>query len=180
MKELFNVRRLLLACTTLIGALPSIACDGGGLPVEGEGRLQVARSGITEEAPVSFKATIRNASRSGVDECLIFGGNGFEIYPSRYLWGEGANAFCGFSTEEELEANKQAVFTLTPLGGDKYTISNASQSGVEECLIFGGNGFETYPARYLWGAGANAHCGFSTRQELLDNKQAVWTITLLP
>ena len=115
MKPFPNIRRLLLACTALMGALPSIACNGAGLPEAEEGSLQQARSGVTVGAPTNFYATIHNASRSGVDECLIFSGNGQDTFPSRYLWGAGANGYCGFSTKQELLDNKQAVFTLTVL-----------------------------------------------------------------
>jgi hypothetical protein len=123
------------------------------------------------------KYVITNASRNGTEECLIFGGNGQAEHPIRYLWGGGPNGYCGFPSLTELLANQQAVWTLNPLGGNKYVITNASRDGTEECLIFGGNGQETNPRRYVWGGGPNGYCGFPSLADLLNNKQAVWTLT---
>jgi len=126
------------------------------------------------------KYVITNASRNGTEECLIMSGNGHAIHPSRYLWGGGANGFCGQASNAELLANKQAVWTLKSLGGNKYVITNASRNGTEECLIMSGNGQETHPSRYLWEGGADGFCGLGSMEELLDNKQAVWSFTAIP
>jgi hypothetical protein len=61
------------------------------------------------------------------------------------------------------------------------TLQNASRDGsTHECLIMSGNGQDTHPTRYLWGAGQNGFCGLSSAAELLANKQAVWTFTGIP
>ena len=62
----------------------------------------------------TFQATIQ----SGVDDkCLIFGGDGANANPSRYLWGGGTTPFyCGLGSEAALLATQQAVFTFVPLG----------------------------------------------------------------
>ena len=109
------------------------------------------------------------------------GGNGQAEFPSRYLWGNGANGFCGMASTAELLSNKQAVWTLKPLINNQYIITNASRDGVtEECLIMSGNGQATFPSRYLWGGGDNGYCGMASTADLLANKQAVWTFTRLP
>lgn len=121
-----------------------------------------------------FQSVIYSATNN---KCLIFGGNGYNIYPERYLWGAGTNPVnCGFDNKQDLINNRQAIWKFTQIQGNKYTISNSSR-GLEECLIFGGNGNNAYPERYLWGSGTNpSNCGFSTQQELLDNKQAIWIV----
>mmetsp|Transcript_47739 Transcript_47739/g.121804 ORF Transcript_47739/g.121804 Transcript_47739/m.121804 type:complete len:392 (-) Transcript_47739:218-1393(-) len=125
--------------------------------------------------------------KSTVDErCLIFGGNGNDAYPSRYDWGAGGK-FCGFpelngmSSKESLLENKQAVWELENLDGNRFIIKSAVAG---RCLIFGGNGNDAYPSRYDWGAGGE-FCGFpelngmSSKESLLDNKQAVYHLQLL-
>lgn len=123
---------------------------------------------------VPFQATIQSDT---TNECLIFSGNGLDVYPSRYLWGDARNfANCGFNTKQEMINNKQAIWRFFPVEGNKYTITNAS-NGVEQCLIFSGNGTNKYPSRYLWGNGTSTtNCGFATTQDLLNNKQAIWTV----
>jgi hypothetical protein len=122
---------------------------------------------------------ITNASRTGTDECLIFGENGGAAHPSRYLWGGGDNGYCGFNSLHELLANRQAVWNVNLISGNQYTLTNSSRSP-RECLIFSGNGGETYPTRYLWGGGDNGYCGLPTAAELVSNGQGVWRITVLP
>jgi phage terminase large subunit-like protein len=121
------------------------------------------------------KYMLKNAS-DGTDKCLIFGGNGTEKFPSRYDWGHG-NTFCGFpGGKDALLANKQAVWRMVLLEGNKYMLKNASD-GSDKCLIFGGNGTEKFPSRYDWGHG-NAFCGFpGGKDALLANKQAVFETT---
>lgn len=123
---------------------------------------------------------VLNASKNGeTEECLIFGGNGKEKYPQRYLWEPNKSQFCGFKTRKDLVENKQAIFRLVRLEGNKYAMRNAS-SGKDECLIFGGNGKEDSPSRYLWGDGPAEFCGMKSKADLLTNKQAVFTINVLP
>ena len=122
---------------------------------------------------------IRHSSPNGArSECLIFAGNNGDTFPSRYLWGAGANSFCGFPSKEELLRNKQAIWKVKSLDEQGlYIISHTSRDNTrEQCLIFGGNGNETNPSRFLWGNGSGEYCGFQSKQELLRNKQAVWGI----
>jgi len=124
---------------------------------------------------------ITHSSPDGrLTQCLIFGGNNQDTFPSRYLWGAGQNQFCGFSGKEELLRNKQAVWKLRALDGNRqYIVLHSSKdNNRDECLIFNGNGSATYPSRFLWGSGAGQFCGFGSREELLKNKQAVWTIKI--
>jgi phospholipase C len=146
------------------------------------GHLLTPSPPAPQPLPSDFKATMQNASRNGAtNECLIFGGNGQNTYPERYLWGGGDNGDCGFGSKADLLANKQAVWTFHNLGGDLYTIRNASRDGsTSECLIFSGSGQNTYPERYLWGGHVdNEWCGFGSKADLLANKQAVWRVTPL-
>eukprot|EP00193_Tetraselmis_chui_P005996 CAMPEP_0177752180 /NCGR_PEP_ID=MMETSP0491_2-20121128/779_1 /TAXON_ID=63592 /ORGANISM="Tetraselmis chuii, Strain PLY429" /LENGTH=401 /DNA_ID=CAMNT_0019267361 /DNA_START=146 /DNA_END=1351 /DNA_ORIENTATION=+ len=60
----------------------------------------------------------RFTMKSAVDgKCLIFGGNGSDVFPSRLDWGAGGE-FCGFpamngmNSKDALLANKQGVFNL--------------------------------------------------------------------
>ncbi len=108
---------------------------------------------------------------SGNEQCLIFGDNGTAEHPARYNWGPGA--YCGFGSKEALLANRQAVFKLVNVEGNKYIITNDS-AGNDQCVIFGANGAAEYPARYNWAPGA--YCGFGNKEALLANRQAVWTI----
>lgn len=127
----------------------------------------LAHAALPQDRP--FHVTIRNAS-----QCLAFGGNGNDTFPSRVTWGSGP--YCGFATQDELLANRQAVWRLMPLGNDLYTITNASGAEGERCLIFGSNGKDTHPSRFNWNAGE--YCGFPGRKpELLRNKQAVFKIS---
>jgi hypothetical protein len=140
-------------------------------------KLTATRSFAVMGLPAcSFSATIRNASRTGEDECLIFSGHGTESYPLRYMWETGPSEWCGLSSREELLRNKQAVWAFLLIDTNQYIIMNASRTGVGECLIFGGNGHDTYPSRYMWGLGPSAWCGFPSKTDLLNNKQAVWTL----
>ncbi|HRI66829.1 MAG TPA: hypothetical protein PK156_21430 [Polyangium sp.] len=126
--------------------------------------------------PSEFTATLQNASRDGItNECLIYGGNGQQPYPERYLWSSD-NGNCGLPSEEFLLDNKQAVFRFKNLGGDLYTIANASRNGNYECMMFYGTDMWESPSRYDWGAG-NGNCGFSSKAALLANKQAVFRLT---
>jgi hypothetical protein len=117
-------------------------------------------------------------SSNGKEQCLIFGGNGNNTYPERYLWGNGSTvANCGFNNQQDLLNNKQAIWIVEQISGNKFTIKNAS-NGLPRCLIFGGNGNNVYPERYVWGNGLNpTNCGFASPQDLLNNRQAVWTIS---
>jgi hypothetical protein len=137
-------------------------------------RIQVDSAIQALGCPVGSIAMLKNAS-SGTDLCLIFGDNGQQKNPERYDWSQGST-FCGFpGREEALLVNKQGVWHLVSLEGDKYMIKNASD-GAEKCLIFGGNGQQKYPERYDWGHG-NEFCGFpGGKDALLANKQAVWRV----
>ena len=150
--------------STCVGLVPSVLAEACSAPL-----------------PSSFTATLQNASRDGsTNECLIMSGNGQDDHPSRYLWAGGDNGYCGFSSQAELLANKQAAWELESLGDDLYMITNASRDGsTKECLIMGGNGQNTYPSRHLWPGGDNGNCGLSSRAELLANKQAVWRVKRL-
>jgi hypothetical protein len=122
--------------------------------------------------PFAFTAMIRSAID---DRCLIFSGNGTDAYPQRFDWGNGGS-YCGLGTKDDLLTNKQAVWRFTNVGADNYVVTNGS-SGSDQCLIFSGNGSDTYPSRYNWGDGSSAiNCGFSSKDDLLANKQAVFRI----
>ena len=110
----------------------------------------------------------------------MFGAGGIAAYPSRYLWGGGTSPTnCGFATQAELLANKQAVWHVVQLQGNKFAITNAS-NGTEECLVFSASGTATYPSRYLWGGGTTStYCGLGSLSAELSNEQAVWMITPL-
>ncbi len=131
--------------------------------------LALAAAGGAE----TFFATIKNESR-GTPECLIFGGNGQLTNPDRFNWGAGD--YCGLDGgKDELFTNLQALWTFESLGNDEYLIKNSSR-GREECLIFNGNGNDTYPERYRWGAGP--FCGLDGGKDaILANRQAVWKLT---
>jgi len=116
---------------------------------------------------------IQNAS-SGQNQCLVFGGNGNDQYPSRYNWGDPTASYCGFGSQQALLQNGQAVWRLVPLQGNQYAITNAS-SGQESCLAIDNNGTAQSPSRVLWGASAT-NCGFPILNAELYNAQAVWTI----
>lgn len=122
--------------------------------------------------PNAFYATVSNAL-SGGSQCLIFSGNGGNMYPSRYNWGNGP--FCGFPGGlPALMADRQAVWKFVPLVDDRYMITNASSLG-ERCLIFGASGGAVHPQRYNWGPGP--FCGFpGGKAALIANGQAVWGV----
>jgi len=144
-----------------------------------EEELLQNKQAVWKLAPIGENSYIitHSSPDKGVSQCLIFGGNNTDTFPSRYMWGAGQNQFCGFSTKKELVDNGQAVWKLIDLGGNRqYAIMHSSKDGRrDECLIFGGNGNDTYPSRYLWGPGGQ-FCGFNSKEQLLNNKQAVWTI----
>jgi len=121
--------------------------------------------------------------------CMRFGMDGRNQYPDRHNWANGEHhASCGFpsqegaSVEESLIADGEAVFRLVPLRGDKFLVeSNAAHDGYQ-CVIFGGHGYDTNPRRFNWGngdeyCGAGHWNGLSLLDAVLDNKQAVWTLT---
>ncbi|MEM8931670.1 MAG: hypothetical protein AAGE94_10860 [Acidobacteriota bacterium] len=119
-----------------------------------------------------FEAAIKT-SISGFEECLIFGGGGHNKHPERYSWNAGAPD-CGYpGGRQSLQANGQAVFDFVPIGNDEYIIRNSS-NGSDECLIFGGNGNDKYPSRFVWGSGL--YCGFSSLSALRANGQAFWKL----
>jgi len=123
-----------------------------------------------------FSATIQTAT---TNQCLVFAGNGTDLYPSRFLWGNGASAAnCGFNTAGELLANQQAVFTFVPIKDDLYVIQNAS-NGRNQCLIFGSNGTDSVPSRFMWSDANASFCGFGSQDQLLQNRQAVWRVVPL-
>ncbi len=113
---------------------------------------------------------------NAVSQCLVFDGD--NTFPTRYLWGAGQNAFCGFSSKDELLRNKQAIWKLRDLGGGRqYAILHSMKDGIRDaCLIFSDNGNDNYPSLFLWGSGTGQFCGLDSREQLLSNKQAVWTI----
>lgn len=125
------------------------------------------------------KYTISNAS-DGNDACLLFSNNGLSGYPQRYMWSSDPRLKenCGLPSKQILLDNKQAVWTLHHIEGDKYTVTNESD-GSEKCLIFGNNGLDAYPQRYMWSSNPylSEYCGLPSKQFLLDNKQAVWIIS---
>jgi carbonic anhydrase len=138
---------------------------------------------LTATAPAWSQTTyvITNASGSAnMERCLIFGGNNQERFPSRYLWTNSNPEYCGFSSEQQLLQNGQAVWNFTRIEGDNFIIRHSSPNGARsECLIFSNNNKDQFPSRYLWGSGANAFCGFSSKAELLGNKQAIWKLKAL-
>jgi len=151
------------------------ATSNEGSPTASTDILYYTSYGSSGRPQSNNKYILTNASRNGTEECLIMGGNGYATHPSRHLWGGKANGFCGLGSHAELLANKQAVWTVIPLGDNKYVFTNASRNGTEECLIMSGNGQAVHPSRHLWDAGQNGFCGLSSAAELLANKQAVWT-----
>lgn len=126
--------------------------------------------------PEEFIATLLNDSADPeTHQCLMFYGVDGSEHPSRYLWGNGDNGFCGFSSRSELLSNKQATWRIKRVGDGLYTISDRL---LEQCLIFYGGAADESPHRYLWGD-ENGFCGFETQAALLANKQAVWGIRRL-
>ncbi len=164
-----NCMQLAHSRRTTVGRLPLV----GLMLAAAIGKEAVAQH---PPPPKVFYATISNAS-SGTAQCVIFGGNGTETYPSRYNWSSGP--FCGFPGGlPALLVNRQAVWKFVPLVDDKYMITNASGPNGEQCLIFGGNGSEPNPQRYNWGTGP--FCGFpGGKDALIANKQAVWRLAPL-
>jgi lysophospholipase L1-like esterase len=109
----------------------------------------------------------------------MFGGNGTAKYPQGYLWGTGT-VYCGFGSPDELVQNQQAVLTFVPIQDDLYMIQNAS-AGPNQCLAVGVGGSWQRPAR-LPGSSptSTSYCGFASRDQLLQNGQAVWRIVPQP
>jgi hypothetical protein len=112
--------------------------------------------------------------RGGSSGCLMFYGGGSGENPTRYSWGSD-NGMCGFSSRPGLFSSNQAVWKVTNRGGGKFTIHDALTN---QCLIFAGNGQNTYMSRHLWPHGPADLCGWDTSANLLANKQAVFTITV--
>jgi carbonic anhydrase len=145
-----------------------------------EQELLQNKQAVWRLVPITDDSYIITHSSSDVApaECLIFGRNNTDQFPSRFLWGAPPNSFCGFPSKEELLRNKQAIWKLRALDRNRhYIILHSSRDNTrDECLIFNGNGNATNPSRFLWGPGTGEFCGFPSREALLQNKQAVWTI----
>ena len=141
--------------------------------------FEANRQGLWILDQIDGSAYMLKNNSHGSTQCLIFGGNGTDKYPTLYDWGHD-NEYCGFpGGESALRANRQAVWYLIPLRGDSYMIKSAAD-GVTKCLIFGGNGTDKFPSLYDWGAG-NPYCGFpGGLNALLANKQAVWHVVAVP
>merc|ERR1719199_1564425 len=126
----------------------------------------------------------------GSRKCLIFSANGQNQYPERYNWGA-SDRNCGIPTMGELTqqkallSNRQAVFRLTQLQGDLYTIESNADGKGWQCLRFGMNGKNQYPDRFSWGERNQEQCGFpsqtgaSVEESLIADGQAVFKITKL-
>ncbi|MEM6797040.1 MAG: hypothetical protein AAF725_23900, partial [Acidobacteriota bacterium] len=119
----------------------------------------------------TFRATLRNDFGSS-GGCLYFSDGGHAHFPERGRWGEGAH--CG---RRLTDPHDPALWTFTPLGGDRYMITNGS-SGSEECLGYEHGVSEGHPSRRTWGEGP--YCGHPGGKEgLLHDRDAVWKITQL-
>merc|ERR1719387_818068 len=134
--------------------------------------MSMVQLGDSEEAAQCTNKVMIKSSLDG--KCMIFSGNGNDKNPSRHDWGSG-NEYCGFpGGQSALLGNKQGVFNLEKLEGDKYIIKSALDN---KCVIFSGNGNDKHPPRHDWGSG-NEFCGFpGGKSKLLENKQAVFVIT---
>mmetsp|Transcript_19504 Transcript_19504/g.34794 ORF Transcript_19504/g.34794 Transcript_19504/m.34794 type:complete len:230 (-) Transcript_19504:198-887(-) len=114
------------------------------------------------------------------EECLIFGANGNNVYPSRHLWGHGGK-YCGFpeqngmSSKESLLANKQAVWQIENLEDDKFVIKSVLDG---KCLVFGGDDNNKYRSRFEWGDGGE-FCGKPSKEAILAEKRAVFELKLM-
>lgn len=158
MLSLSRTRYLSLSILTL-AMFPLTACGDAASDSQNQSDMELdenevssAASALTTALPSVFTATIQNASRNGsINECLPFGSNGHEVYTQRYLWGDGDNGYCGFPSKADLLANHQAVFKLTSLGDDLYTISTKVGTGTSQCLMTYGLGQDESPSRYVWG-----------------------------
>lgn len=115
-------------------------------------------------------------SSTGVELCLLMKSEDGEDSPYRKRWAVGD--YCGYpGGKQALLANKQAVWQLTKLIGNQYTMTNSS-NGTRRCLVFGTNNVDQFPVLYNWGPGD--FCGFpGGKTALLNNKQAVMTIQKL-
>jgi len=84
---------------------------------------------------------------------------------------------CGWPDKKQLLDNKQAVWKIQHIEEDKYII----RSGFDDrCLIFGGNGRQKFPERHMWPLSNHKElCGWPDKKQLLDNKQAVWSLQSL-
>jgi subtilisin family serine protease len=122
---------------------------------------------------------LKIAAINGDSQCLRFDDYGRSRYPDRTALFE--TEFCGFKTRQELLRNKQAVWRLTQLQGDKFMLRNNSQPSDYryECLIFSGNGDERSPSRYDWKQDTR-FCGSPNgKKGLFENNQAVFQIIRL-
>jgi len=110
-------------------------------------------------------------------KCLIFAGNGLNQYPERYNWGNG-DEYCGIPAiegqdrKEALLHNHQAVWRLTQLKDDLYSIESNADGQGWECIRFGMSGHNQYPDRYSWSQhvehtdrsdAINENCGFPSQ-----------------
>jgi len=110
------------------------------------------------------------------DRCLIFGHNGHGKFPERHMWGTNHKELCGWPDKQQLLGNKQAVWKIRHIEDDKYIIRSAFN---DRCLIFGRNGHGKFPERHMWGTNHKELCGWPDKAQLLNNKQAVWSLQSL-
>lgn len=131
------------------------------------------------EPPVADGHYLIQARWNNRTECLLFGDNGKERYPSRHNWAQGADEYCGYpGSEADIANNPQVVFALKNLdGGDLYMIT-ARWNNRTECLIFSNNGNERSPSRHHWGdPSQDEYCGLTGgKAALMQIPQAVWRI----
>jgi hypothetical protein len=52
-------------------------------------------------------------SQGSANQCLMFHGVDPAERPTRLLWGNGDNGWCGFSSSAALLGNNQALWTIT-------------------------------------------------------------------
>ena len=161
-----------------------VHCDACTVCGEGFHEKQ-ACSGATDrtcEVNVADGLYMLTSEADGSDKCLVFSAEGSNQYPERYDWGNSPD-YCGIPTingmtgKEALLKNRQAVFRLTRLEKDLYTVESDADGKGWRCLRFGMDGKNQYPDRYNWGEGSGM-CGFQAQEgasveESLDRKSVV-------
>jgi hypothetical protein len=127
-------------------------------------------------------------------QCLMFDGEMKSYYPERYNWGYsdvlcGAipSPLCSYTDKRwcqlmKLVEQREAVFRLTHITRDFYTIENNADGAGWRCLGFSHEGDWAYPELMTWGLPGDPLCGFAAangatpEENLLVNGQAVWKL----
>jgi hypothetical protein len=136
------------------------------------------------------------------------------FYPTRYSWGYAAASstdrvagggggggdstigngddlsFCGIgewngqSQMQNVMESGMAVWRLTQIEGDLYTIESNARGDGWRCLAFMRNGLDPYPEPHVWGELGHPWCGYyeegiAPRDVLLADRAAVWRVVPL-